>query len=57
MPIYIHRMIGLDSQSLNLDYLKLNKKMEKEKDLEIYDSNIIFVGLCSKCRKEIKCRR
>ncbi|MGH4052049.1 MAG: Fur family transcriptional regulator [Clostridium sp.] len=62
-PLHIHfkcckcnRIIDLDSQSLNLDYLKLNKKMEKEKELEIYDSNIIFVGLCSKCKEEIKCK-
>ncbi|MGK0466450.1 MAG: Fur family ferric uptake transcriptional regulator [Clostridium sp.] len=60
-PLHIHfkcckcnSIIDLDSQTLNLDYLKLNKKMEKEKNLEIYDSNIIFVGLCSKCSEEIK---
>ncbi|MGH4141061.1 Fur family transcriptional regulator [Clostridium sp.] len=62
-PLHIHfkcckcgSIIDLDSQSLNLDYLKLNKKMEKEKNLEIYDSNIIFVGICSECKEKLQCQ-
>ena len=49
-----NNIIDIDSQSLNFDYLKLNKKIEIENNLEIYDSNIIFIGLCSKCREELK---
>lgn len=62
-PLHIHfkcikcnSIIDIDSQGLNFDYLKLNKKVEVENNLEIYDSNIMFVGLCSKCREELKCQ-
>lgn len=60
-PLHIHfkcfkcnSIIDIDSQSINFDYLKLNKKVEAENNLEIYDSNIMLVGLCSKCREELK---
>ncbi len=62
-PLHIHfkcfkcnSIIDLDSQSLNFDYLKLNKKVEEENNIVIYDSNIMFEGLCSKCREELKCQ-
>lgn len=62
-PLHIHlkcykcnSISDIDSQSLNVDYLKLNKKIEIENNLEIYDSNITFIGLCSKCREELKCQ-
>jgi len=60
-PLHIHfkcykcnSIIDIDSQSINFDYLKLNKKIEEENNLEIYDSNIMFMGLCKKCREELK---
>ncbi|MGH4125433.1 MAG: Fur family transcriptional regulator [Clostridium sp.] len=59
-PLHIHfkcykcnSIIDVDSQNLNVDYLKLNKKIEIENNLEIYDSNIMFIGVCSKCREEL----
>ncbi len=62
-PLHIHfkcykcnSIIDIDSQSLNFDYLKLNKKIEQENNLEIYDSNIMFVGLCRKCREDLNCQ-
>ncbi|WP_234124118.1 Fur family transcriptional regulator [Clostridium hydrogenum] len=62
-PLHIHfkcfkcnSIIDIDSQDLNLDYLKLSKKAETENNVEIYDSNIMFVGLCSKCKGEVKCQ-
>jgi len=62
-PLHIHfkcykcnNIIDIDSQSLNFDYLKLNKKIEGENNLIICDSNIMFIGLCSKCREELKCQ-
>jgi Fe2+ or Zn2+ uptake regulation protein len=62
-PLHIHfkcfkcnSIIDIDSQSLSFDYLKLNKKVEEENSLEIFDSNITFIGLCNKCREEIKCQ-
>ena len=57
-PLHIHfkcykcnSIIDIDSKSLNVDYIKLNKKIETENNLEIYDSDIMFKGLCSKCRE------
>lgn len=61
-PLHIHfkcskcnNIIDIYSQNLNFDYIKLNKKVEEENNLEIYDSNIMFIGICSKCRDELKC--
>ncbi|MHC6178885.1 transcriptional repressor [Clostridium sp. JNZ X4-2] len=49
-PLHMHfkcfncnSIIDIDSQSLNFDYLRLNKKLEAENDLEIYDLNIMFI--------------
>ncbi|MBU3182317.1 Fur family transcriptional regulator [Clostridium psychrophilum] len=62
-PLHIHfncyrsnNIVDIDSQNLNFDYLKLNKKIETKNNLKIYDSNITFIGLCSKCREELKCQ-
>lgn len=58
-PLHIHfkcfncnNIIDIDSQNINFDYLKLNKKVETENNLEIYDSDIMFTGLCSRCKEE-----
>ncbi|OFI05065.1 peroxide-responsive repressor PerR [Clostridium acetireducens DSM 10703] len=60
-PLHVHfkcskcnKIMDIDSLKLNLAYLKLNECVEKENDLEIYDLNIMFVGLCSQCKKKIK---
>lgn len=62
-PLHIHfkcykcnSIIDIDSHNLNSDYLKLNRKIEIDNNLEIYDSNIMFIGLCSNCREELKCQ-
>lgn len=62
-PLHIHfkcyrcnSIIDIDSKNFNLEYLRLNKKIEEENSLEIYDSNIMFIGLCDKCREELKCQ-
>lgn len=55
-PLHIHfkcincnSIIDIDNIYLNLDYLKLNNKLEKEDNLIIYDTNIMLLGLCNKC--------
>ncbi|WP_330375458.1 Fur family transcriptional regulator [Inediibacterium massiliense] len=60
-PLHIHfqchrcnTIMDIDSQKINSDYLKLNRIIEKENNLEIYDSNIMFIGICSKCREKLK---
>lgn len=58
-PLHIHfkcskcnSIIDIDSKDLNLEYIKLNKKVEEEKDLEIDDVNIMLLGVCSKCKED-----
>lgn len=62
-PLHIHfkcykcgSIIDIDSRKLNSEYLKLNRIIQLENNLEIYDSNIMFIGLCDKCKEELKCQ-
>lgn len=45
-------IIDIDDKELNFQYLKLNEKIALNNNLDIYDVNIMFTGLCSKCREE-----
>ncbi len=58
-PLHIHfkcvkcdSIIDIDNQSLEIDYLKLNNKIQKENNLIVYDANIMLIGLCNKCRED-----
>ncbi|WP_199533610.1 Fur family transcriptional regulator [Romboutsia maritimum] len=58
-PLHIHfkciecnSIIDIDDKSLILDYLKLNYKTEKEKDIIVFDADIMLIGLCNKCRED-----
>lgn len=58
-PLHIHfkcskcnSIIDIDSKDLNLEYIKLNKMVEEEKDLEVNDVNIMLLGVCSKCKED-----
>lgn len=58
-PLHIHfqcikcnDIIDIDEREIALEYLKLNKNIEDKNDLEIYDANIMLIGLCKKCRGE-----
>jgi Fe2+ or Zn2+ uptake regulation protein len=60
-PLHIHfkcsecnRIIDIDNRNLDLKYLKLNKEVEEQNDLIVYDANIMFIGLCSKCKEQGK---
>ncbi|EPY6465764.1 Fur family transcriptional regulator [Clostridium sporogenes] len=62
-PLHIHfkclkcnSIIDIDNSKLDLEYLKLSRFMEHSEDLEIHDANILFLGLCSKCKEEEKCQ-
>ncbi|NFD85352.1 transcriptional repressor, partial [Clostridium botulinum] len=33
-----------------------NRSIEHSEDLEISDANILFLGLCSRCKEEEKCQ-
>jgi Fe2+/Zn2+ uptake regulation proteins len=58
-PLHIHfkcikcnSIMDIDNKSLELDYLRLNNKIEKENNLIVSDANIMLIGLCSKCRED-----
>lgn len=60
-PFYIHfkcfkcnNIIDINSKDINIDCLELNNKVEIENNLEIYDLNVMFIGLCSDCKEELK---
>ena len=59
-PLHIHFkcsncnvIIDIDDADINLDYIKLNQKVEMKRDLEVNDANITLLGLCKKCREEL----
>lgn len=58
-PLHLHlkcyrcdNIIDIDSSGLSIEYLKLNRSIEKKNNVEISDVDIIFIGLCSKCKEE-----
>lgn len=58
-PLHIHfkcikcnSIMDIDNKSLELDYLRLNNKVEKENNLIVSDANIMLIGLCTKCRED-----
>ncbi|AOR24153.1 Fur family transcriptional regulator [Clostridium taeniosporum] len=59
-PLHIHfkcskcnSIIDIEDKDLNLDYIKLNRKIEEKNNLEIDDLNIMLIGICSKCKEDI----
>lgn len=59
-PLHIHfkcsncnAIIDIDDADINLDYIKLNQKVEMKRELEVNDVNITLLGLCKKCREEL----
>lgn len=59
-PLHIHFkcsncnvIIDIDDADINLDYIKLNQKVEMKRELEVNDANITLLGLCKKCRGEL----
>lgn len=58
-PLHIHfkckecnSIIDIDSKYLNMDYLRLNSKIEEDNNLVVFDSDIMLIGLCTKCMEE-----
>ncbi|NFI68455.1 transcriptional repressor, partial [Clostridium botulinum] len=45
-----------DNNKLGLEYLEFTRTIESNEDLEISDANILFLGLCSRCKEEEKCQ-
>lgn len=62
-PLHVHfkcsncnSIIDIDNIDLIIEYIKLNKKVEKANNLEVNDVNIMLSGLCSKCRGDKICQ-
>ncbi len=58
-PLHIHfkcvkcnSIMDIDNKSLDIEYLRLNNKVEKENNLIVSDANIMLIGLCTKCRED-----
>lgn len=57
-PLHIHfrcskcnRIIDIDNKKIDIKYLKLNREIEEEQKIEIFDANIMLIGLCNECSK------
>lgn len=57
-PLHIHfkcskcnSIIDINNKLLNLEFLKLNSNIENEKNLSIFDTDILFTGICDKCKE------
>ncbi|SHK38081.1 Fur family transcriptional regulator [Tepidibacter formicigenes] len=57
-PLHIHfqcvkcnSVIDIDDNNLNLQYLKIGREIEDKNNVDIYDIDIMLVGVCDKCKK------
>ena len=62
-PLHIHfkcikcnSIIDIDDKDLAIEYLNLNKKIEENNKIQIFDSDILLSGICEKCLEGIKCQ-
>lgn len=51
-----HSIIDINDSQINIEYLKLNRLVERNLKSVVYDANIMLLGLCEKCRREEKCQ-
>ena len=58
-PFHIHfkcfkcnSIIDINNKDINLNCLDLKQKVESVNNLDIYDINIMFTGLCKSCKEE-----
>lgn len=58
-PFHIHfkcfkcnSIIDINNKDINLNCLYLKQKVESVSNLDIYDINIMFTGLCKSCKEE-----
>lgn len=62
-PLHIHfkckkcnSIIDINDIDTVIAYLKLNKMIEKNNDVQIHDIDIMLSGLCQKCLEGVKCQ-
>ncbi|MCU9807782.1 MAG: Fur family transcriptional regulator [Paraclostridium dentum] len=60
-PFHIHfkcskcgSIIDINNKDINIDYIGIIRKIELEEKFEIEDSDIMFTGICDKCKEDIK---
>ncbi|WP_039965890.1 Fur family transcriptional regulator [Paraclostridium bifermentans] len=60
-PFHIHfkcskcgSIIDINNKDINIDYIGIIRKIELEEKFEIEDSDIMFKGICDKCKEDIK---
>lgn len=60
-PFHIHfkcskcgSIIDINNKDINIDYIGIIRKVELEENFEIDDSDIMFKGICDKCKEDIK---
>ncbi len=58
-PIHIHfkcnkcnNIKDIKNKELTAQYLKLMRSIEQENNINIYDSDVMFVGLCKNCKED-----
>lgn len=58
-PMHIHfkcnncdKIIDIKYDTINIEMIKMLQKLEKNKKFKIFDSDIVFKGICSNCRRE-----
>ncbi|MCR1848027.1 Fur family transcriptional regulator [Paraclostridium sordellii] len=58
-PFHIHfkcfkcnSIIDINNKDINLNCLDLKQKVKSVSNLDIYDINIMFTGLCKSCKEE-----
>lgn len=58
LPLHLHfqcvecnDIIDIDEREVALGYLNLNKTIEDMNNVEIYDVDIMYIGLCKRCRE------
>ncbi len=57
-PLHIHfqctkcnNITDIDDTNITLKYLKINKEIENKNNIDIYDVDIMLVGICDKCKR------
>lgn len=62
-PLHIHfkctncnAMTDIDDTGTNLDYIRLNQKVENMMGLEVNDANITLIGICKVCREKLNAK-
>lgn len=60
-PFHIHfkcskcgSIIDINNKDINIDYIAIIRKVEFEENFQIDDSDIMFKGICDKCKEDIK---